>query len=116
MTRYVPGSELEWAMWTTTSGWNFGESFTRDAAFQQDLPLNWTLDQYDWETYPYQVSHMEDIYGVGIGDLSIFRDRGGKIIHYQGWADGNVSPVWNLKYYQQYVESSKNSLYVTNEW
>jgi hypothetical protein len=36
---------------------------------------------------------MEDIYGVGDGDLTVFRDKGGKNIHYQGWADGNVSPM-----------------------
>ena len=100
-SRYVPGSELEWAMWSTIYGWEFAQSFTRDAAFQQDLPLNWTLDQYDWDTYPYMVGPMEDIYGVGEGDLTIFRDKGGKIIHYQGWADGNVSPMWNLHYYKQ---------------
>lgn len=99
--KFVPGSELEWASWTSIYGWNFAESFIRDAAFQQDLPINWTLDQYDWETYPYMMGHMEDIYGVGSGDLSIFRDRGGKIIHYQGWADSNVSPLWNLHYYEQ---------------
>jgi hypothetical protein len=100
-SRYVPGSELEWAMWTTTYGSTFTQSFTRDAAFQQDLPLNWTLDQYDWDTYPYKLGVMEDIYGVGDGDLTVFRDKGGKIIHYQGWADANISPMWNLHYYKQ---------------
>jgi hypothetical protein len=44
---------------------------------------------------------MEDIYGVGNDNLSIFRAKGGKIIHYQGWADGNVSPMWNPHYYKQ---------------
>lgn len=86
-------------------GWEFAQSFTRDAAFQQDLPLNWTIEDYDWETLPYMVGHMEDIYGVGSADLSIFRDKGGKIIHYQGWADGNVSPQWNLHYYQSVLKA-----------
>ena len=100
-SRYVPGSELEWQMWTTVYGWKFTQSFTRDAAFQKDLPLNWTVEQYDWNTLPYMLGPMEDIYGVGNGDLSIFRNKGGKIIHYQGWADANVSPMWNLHYYKQ---------------
>jgi hypothetical protein len=88
-------------MWTTVYGWKFAQSFTRDADFQQDLPLNWTLNQYDWDSYPYEVGPMTNIYGVGNGDLSISRAKGGKIIHYQRWADGNVSPMWNLHYYKQ---------------
>ena len=99
--RYVPGSELEWSTWVTSYGVNFATSFIKNAVFQKDLPLNWTLSDYDWDTYPYELGYMEDIYGVGIGDLSIFRDKGGKIIHYQGWADGNVAPEWNLHYYKQ---------------
>jgi feruloyl esterase len=100
-SRYVPGSEIEWATWTNAYGGDFATSFTMNAAFQQDLPLNWTLAEYDWESYPYMVGPMEDIYGVGDADLSIFRDKGGKIIHYQGWADANVAPMWNLNYYKK---------------
>jgi hypothetical protein len=83
-SHFVPGSELEWSMWTAIYGWGFAESFTRDAAFQQDLPRNWMLDQYDWEAYPYKVGPMEDIYDVGDGYLTVFRNNGGKILHYQG--------------------------------
>jgi feruloyl esterase len=100
-SRYLPGSELEWAMWLDDSQFESTQSQIRDATFQQDLPLNWTLDQYDWDTYPYMLGPMEDIYGVGDGDLTVFRDKGGKIIHYQGWADADVSPMWNLHYYKQ---------------
>lgn len=60
-SRYVPGSELEWSTWTTSYGWKFAQSFTRDAAFQQDLPLNWTISEYDWDTYPYKVNQMEEV-------------------------------------------------------
>lgn len=100
-SRYVPGSELEWSMWASVYGWQFAESFTRDAAMQLDLPLTWNISQYDWDKHPYMLGPMEDLYGSVNGDLSKFRDKGGKIIHYQGWADGNVSPMWNLNYYKQ---------------
>lgn len=106
-SRYVPGSELEWAMWTEVYGWEFAQSFTRDAAFQTDLPLNFTIWDYDWDTMPYMVGPMQDIYGVaGNTDLSVFKAKGGKIIHYQGWADGNVSPMWNLHYYQDVIATN----------
>ncbi|EME42012.1 hypothetical protein DOTSEDRAFT_72940 [Dothistroma septosporum NZE10] len=105
-SRYVPGSEMEWSMWTTIAGWDFAESFSQNAAFQTDLPLNWSVADYDFETMPYETGFMEDIYSVGNADLSIFRGRGGKIIHYQGWADGNVAPEWNLHYYKKVVSLS----------
>lgn len=99
-SRYLPGSELEWATWTTVYGYEFAQSFTRDAGFQEDLPLNFTIADYDWETLPYLTGPMQDIYGPNGADLSVFKNKGGKIIHYQGLADANVSPEWNLHWYQ----------------
>jgi len=36
-------------------------------------------------------------------DLSAFRDRGGKIIHYHGWADPLASPQESINYYERLV-------------
>jgi feruloyl esterase len=32
-------------------------------------------------------------------DLSAFRDRGGKLILYHGWADAAISPIYSIDYY-----------------
>jgi feruloyl esterase len=34
-------------------------------------------------------------------DLSAFRQRGGKLILYHGWADGAISPLFSIHYYEQ---------------
>ena len=34
-------------------------------------------------------------------DLSAFRDRGGKLILYHGWADAAISPIFSIDYYQE---------------
>jgi len=33
-------------------------------------------------------------------DLSAFRDRGGKLIMYHGWADAAISPIYSIDYYE----------------
>ena len=33
-------------------------------------------------------------------DLSAFRDRGGKLIMYHGWADAAISPIFSIDYYK----------------
>jgi tannase/feruloyl esterase len=33
-------------------------------------------------------------------DLSAFRDRGGKLIMYHGWADAAISPIFSIDYYE----------------
>ncbi len=33
-------------------------------------------------------------------DLSAFRDRGGKLILYHGWADAAISPIYSIQYYE----------------
>jgi feruloyl esterase len=34
-------------------------------------------------------------------DLSAFRQRGGKLILYHGWADGAISPLFTIHYYEE---------------
>ncbi|KFA82018.1 hypothetical protein S40288_09863 [Stachybotrys chartarum IBT 40288] len=102
--RFPPGSELSWGMWTTKEGVDTTESSLRNLAFQEALPLNWTLDAYDWDYHPYQLGIMEDIYTADFTGLRLFRERGGKIIHYQGWADASVAAGWTVQLYQKAVE------------
>lgn len=103
--RYPPGSELSWDLFTTVAGVQFATSFTMNAAFQQDLPLNWTLAEYDWNVDPYRTGYMEDLYSADFTGLEVFRSRGGKLLHYQGWADGSVAAGWNVELYQKTIDS-----------
>ncbi|GJC88662.1 putative esterase Atu5261 [Colletotrichum liriopes] len=102
--RYTPGSELSWSMWTTEAGANFATSFCQNAAFQEDLPLSWSLNDYRWDADPYLLGPMEDLYTADFNGLKVYRDKGGKILHYQGWADASVSPGFNIELYQSTID------------
>jgi hypothetical protein len=102
--RYLPGSERSWPMWTTEAGVDFATSFCQNAAFQQDLPLSWTLDDYHWDADPYLLGPMEDLYTADFNGLKVYRNKGGKILHYQGLADASVSPGFNIQLYQTTID------------
>ncbi|KAJ5901919.1 feruloyl esterase [Penicillium taxi] len=102
---YLPGSELEWSMWAAdyaspNYGVHFAQNFSINAAYQKDLPWTWTIRDQDWDTMPYETGFMEDIYSADFTALNVFRARGGKLIHYQGWGDGNVAAGWNYNLYK----------------
>jgi hypothetical protein len=94
--RYLPGSELSWSTFTTSAGVTSAEVFTINAALPDDLPLNWTLDQYDWDTYPYRMRFMEDIHGADYTSLKTFRAQGRQDPGYQGYADASLALGFDL--------------------
>ncbi|KAF7556390.1 hypothetical protein G7Z17_g1431 [Cylindrodendrum hubeiense] len=104
-----PGSELEWAVWAVDYaspryGIHFAQNFSINAAYQTDLPWSWTYNDQDWDTMPYELGYMEDIYTADFTALNVFRKRGGKILHYQGWGDANVAAGWNYNLYKETVD------------
>ncbi|KAH8882769.1 tannase-domain-containing protein [Thozetella sp. PMI_491] len=50
------------------------------------------------------MGYMEDIYTADFTSLKVFRDKDGKILHYQGWADGVVAPGFNLQLFQETID------------
>ncbi|MFC6152127.1 tannase/feruloyl esterase family alpha/beta hydrolase [Nocardioides yefusunii] len=82
---------------------SFGKSFTRDAAFEDDLPEDWTPDQFDWDTDPARLGFMEQFYTSTNTDLSTFHRAGGKLLLFQGWSDQSVVPAFTLDYHARLV-------------
>ncbi|MEO9198759.1 MAG: tannase/feruloyl esterase family alpha/beta hydrolase [Antricoccus sp.] len=102
----LPGSELNWigtyispANGTPSQYLQFGESFAKNAAFETDLPSSWTAKDFNWNTDPQKLAYMEQFYSGTNGDLTAFRDLGGKLIMYNGLADQSVPPSYPLAYY-----------------
>jgi feruloyl esterase len=70
--------------------WVFGLTFTyRDFDFHRDMT---TLD-----------NRLERLLNVTNPDLSEFRERGGKLLMYHGWADPLIAPQSSIDYYTNVV-------------
>jgi hypothetical protein len=76
----------------------FGETFMKYMAFEKDDP------NYDWKTFnfdtdPQKMTYIQLILDATNPNLSDFKARGGKIIHYHGWADPILNPLMSINYY-----------------
>lgn len=96
--RMQPGGESTEAVFAMFNGQVFGSSdWWRYAIFndsnwdpltlkKEDFPLSSTLNLFNIDTWE--------------GDLSAFRDRGGKLLHYHGQVDGIITSENSPRYYE----------------
>ena len=78
----------------------FAESFLRYMAFEPDDP------DYDWRSFdfdndPYRMDFIRSVLDPTDPDLTPFRDAGGKMLMYFGWADTGVNPLMGVNYYEE---------------
>jgi feruloyl esterase len=101
-----------------TSGWNrwivnengppieqvFSETFFRNLAFRPDEPdFDWR--KFDFDKDPQRMGFIHSILDATSPDLSGFRDRGGKLLMYFGWADTALNPMMGINYYEDVVKT-----------
>ena len=111
------GSELSWDVWLVPS--------TSDAtALGNTIAGLFTLDYHRFLAYPdggrddielsdiefsadahERLQEMGAIYNANDPDLAAFRDAGGKLIMYHGWADHGVPPFATVDYYRAVAEA-----------
>ena len=102
----MPGSEYEWV-----------PNFIGDdgpAVFHPDGPIRGLYQsllffrdpgpghsawEFDFDRDPSRLALMETLYSAKNPDLRRFRDRGGKLIIYQGWDDVEVTPMNTIDYF-----------------
>jgi hypothetical protein len=72
-----------------------------------DPAWNWlTLDYGNYaEFFERTVTQVGPLMATGNPDLSRFRDRGGKVIMWHGWADQLIMPEGTIDYYQRVVKA-----------
>jgi hypothetical protein len=80
----------------------FADTFFRYFAFPVDDP------KYDWRNLNFDkdLDKMDDIriiLDAVEADMSAFKNRGGKIVSYHGWADGGPPAAFSVKYYNDVV-------------
>lgn len=103
--RINPGAESALSLYATddtsySAGYLFGQSGMASAIFEEDLPLSFSLEDFDWDNIP-PVSYMESFYSGTNADMSVFKRRGGKMIILDGWQDHQLVPQLTLEWYQR---------------
>ncbi|HEX9772453.1 MAG TPA: tannase/feruloyl esterase family alpha/beta hydrolase [Steroidobacteraceae bacterium] len=102
------GSEPYWPLWLTgVPGTTnpalvplFARDFLRYMAFAEDPGESHDPGQFDFDRDPARLASMTSLYNAEQVDLAAFRERGGKLIIYHGWADPLVTPLRTLEYFE----------------
>lgn len=90
------------------SGWqgalsgsfNLGDTFMKYMAFDPAPGANWDYRTFNPERDLPRMSAVALRINATIPDLTAVRARGGKIVHYHGWADPGVTARMSVDYYE----------------
>jgi Tannase and feruloyl esterase len=93
-----------WDPWTIhdggpTLGMFFGEGFFRYMVFPKPDP-EYSIYKFDLDKDTPQLETIHQILDATDTDLTRFRDRGGRIFMYFGWADPALNPMMGVEYYE----------------
>ena len=120
------GSEFYWPIWvpgvagTADSPLSLGligpfnGNFLKYMAFQEDVP-DFTASDFNFDADPALLEFMGKIYNSTSTDLEKYKEMGGKIIMYHGWADSIVPPLRSIAYYES-VAAAMGSLEKTQDF
>ncbi len=99
-----PGSEPGWTeLGWTRSARNSGLEQFRYLVFEDP---DWTIDRFNFETDIVTAEDKDaDTLNALDPDLGPFVESGGKMIHYHGWSDPQISPGASTQYYQRVVDT-----------
>jgi hypothetical protein len=99
---FLPGSELGWRSFLALGGpAQASRSGTDTTRFiQSDFGPEWEALHFDFDRDPDRLREYEVLYSASHPDLRAFREAGGKLLIYHGWADARVAPLGSVDYYQ----------------
>jgi hypothetical protein len=85
------------------AGLAFGETFMR---FMTRPPLGpeWSYKSFNFDTDPAKLAAISKLIDATNPDLNKLKKRGGKIIHYHGWADALVNAQVSVDYYESVLK------------
>ncbi len=104
------GSEPYWYLWltgrTTESGQSrglvdrFNEEGLRYLDFEEDPGGQYSILDFDLDTAHRRTEYMSTILNSDNPDIRDFRDAGGKLLMWHGWADLATPPLRSIQYYE----------------
>ncbi len=108
------GSEPYWPLWLTdlADGGGalvpnaFGPNFLSYMAFPEDPAPGFGPLDFDFDSDPARMAPLGALYNSDDPDLSAFRDAGGKLLMYHGWADAIVFPGKTLDYFGMMTDAT----------
>ncbi|MES2490220.1 MAG: tannase/feruloyl esterase family alpha/beta hydrolase [Pseudomonadota bacterium] len=100
---YPVGSEaVQWSQWIT--GPKADQAFYANELFRNMVheDATWDLSKLNLDAdYAKSVKKIGPILNSNKPDMSVFAKKGGKLILYHGWADGALTPLGTIKYYER---------------
>lgn len=110
------GSEPHWRRWLTGTGAApallplFARDFLRYMAFEPAAGSSFKVTDFDFDRDPQRMAFTAAMYNaatfnpatgsIDTSDASAFRQAGGKLIIYHGWADSLVTPQLTVDFYE----------------
>jgi feruloyl esterase len=100
-----PNGRSGWDNWIVnekgqpTISVNFAESFFRFMAFPVKNPA-FALADFDFEKDPARLEWIHNLLDATDPDLARFKERGGKLLMYFGWADQALNAQMGVDYYE----------------
>jgi hypothetical protein len=87
------------------TGFQLADSFMKFMAFDPAAGPAWDFHAFNIETDMTRMSAVATRIDATISDLTAVKMRGGKIVHYHGWADPGVSPKMSIDYYEAAIKT-----------
>lgn len=101
------GSEPFWPTWLTGTKAGapalnplFAKNFGAYMAFTDDPGASYETADFDFDRDPGRMTEAAAMYNSDDPDISAFRDAGGKMIVWHGWADAIVSPYKTIAWHE----------------
>lgn len=102
------GSEPFWWLWLTGKEGGggrlvpiFTQQFGAYMAFPEDPGPTYQATDFDFDRDPPRLATMAAVYNSDSPDIAAFREAGGKMIVFHGWADAIVTPYKTLDWYEK---------------
>lgn len=116
------GSEPFWPRWVTGTGTGpaqqavIADNFYKYMAFSPPAGPTFKITDYDFDKDPARLGYASSIINVAtfdpntgemeFGDFNAFRQGGGKLIIWHGWADADVTPQPTVSFYEALAKKS----------
>ena len=99
----MPGSEAGWATYGSPQPFGLGAQMYQHMVFKDP---NWDYKTLNFDRDMALTDKIENrVIDAMEPNLKRYFDRRGKIIHYHGWADPQITPMSSVKYYESVLET-----------